>query len=99
MSEAHISAVLAQVPAAQEVAEQLRRCRVRVEVDDRSERVGRKIAEAQARKVPYMVVLGRREAESGELSIRNRAGEQSSETLEDFRTRLLLEIAERRLPG
>jgi threonyl-tRNA synthetase len=89
----------AQVPAGQEVAEQLRRCRVRVEVDDRSERVGRKIAEAQARKVPYMVVLGRREAESGELSIRNRAGEQSSETLEDFRTRLLVEIAERRLPG
>ncbi|HEY4865393.1 MAG TPA: threonine--tRNA ligase [Candidatus Dormibacteraeota bacterium] len=89
----------AQVPAAQEVAEELRRCRVRVEVDDRSERMGRKIAEAQARKVPYMVVLGRREAESGELSIRNRAGEQSSETLEDFRTRLLLEIAERRLQG
>jgi threonyl-tRNA synthetase len=87
----------AQIPFAREVAEELRRCRVRVEVDDRSERVGRKIAEAQAGKVPYMLVVGRREAESGELSVRNRAGEQGSETLDDFRTRLLREIAERRL--
>jgi threonyl-tRNA synthetase len=69
-----------------------------VEVDDRSERVRKKIAEAQARKVPYMLVVGGREAESGEVSVRNRAGEQTSEPLADFRTRLLAEIAERRLP-
>src|ERR1700716_568704 len=85
----------AQVPYAEEVAEELRRCRVRVEVDDRSERVPRKIAEAQARKVPYMVVVGRREAEAGQLSVRNRSGDQSTETLDDFKTRLLAEIAEK----
>jgi threonyl-tRNA synthetase len=87
----------AQLDYARGVAEELRRCRVRVELDDRSERVGKKIAEAQARKVPYMLVVGRREAESGEVSVRNRAGEQSSESLADFRTRLLAEITERRL--
>jgi threonyl-tRNA synthetase len=88
----------AQLDYAREVAEKLRACRVRVEVDDRSERVRKKIAEAQARKVPYMLVVGGREAESGEVSVRNRAGEQTSEPLADFRTRLLAEIAERRLP-
>jgi threonyl-tRNA synthetase len=66
-----------------------------VEVDDRSERVGRKIAEAQARKIPYMLVVGRREAEAGQVSVRNRAGDQTSETLQDFKTRLLTEISER----
>ncbi len=88
----------AQLDYAREVVEQLRRCRVRVELDDRSERVRKKIAEAQARKVPYMLVVGGREAESGEVSVRNRAGEQTSEPLADFRTRLLAEIEERRLP-
>ena len=87
----------AQLDYAREIGEQLRLCRVRVEVDDRSERVGKKIAEAQSRKVPYMLVVGRREAESGEVSVRNLAGAQSSEPLLDFRARLLAEIAERRL--
>jgi threonyl-tRNA synthetase len=87
----------AHVPYARQVAEALRRCRVRVEVDDRSERVGKKIAEAQARKVPYMAVVGGREAEAGLVSVRSRAGEQRSEPLEEFRSRLLAEIAERRL--
>jgi threonyl-tRNA synthetase len=85
----------AQMAYAEQVAGELRRCRVRVEVDDRSERVGRKIAEAQARKIPYMLVVGRREAEAGQVSVRNRAGDQTSETLQDFKTRLLTEISER----
>jgi threonyl-tRNA synthetase len=87
----------AQLEYAAEIARELRRCRVRVEVDERSERVGKKIAEAQARKVPYMLVVGRREAESGLLSVRDRVGQQTSESLADFRSRLLAEIAERRL--
>jgi threonyl-tRNA synthetase len=87
----------AHVPYGRKVAEALRRCRVRVEVDDRSERVGKKIAEAQAQKVPYMAVVGGREAEAGLVSVRSRAGEQRSEPLEDFLSRLLAEIAERRL--
>jgi threonyl-tRNA synthetase len=88
----------AQLEYAREVEQQLRRHRVRVELDDRSERVGKKIAEAQARKVPYMLVVGKREAASGEVSVRDRAGEQVSRPLADFLGDLLAEIAERRLP-
>jgi len=86
----------AHVAYAGTVAECLRRSRVRVEVDDRSERIGKKIAEAQARKVPYMAVAGGREAEAGTVQVRNRAGEQSTEPLQDFALRVAQEIAERR---
>jgi threonyl-tRNA synthetase len=62
----------AQLDYAREVAEKLRACRVRVEVDDRSERVRKKIAEAQARKVPYMLVVGDRDQAAGTASVRER---------------------------
>jgi len=65
-------------------------------VDQRPERVGRKIAEARGRRVPYLAVVGGREAESGTVQVRNRAGEQSTEPLEDFAQRVTQEIAERR---
>jgi len=78
------------------VAERLRAARIRVELDSRSERVGKKIAEARSRRVPYMAVVGGREEEAGTVQVRNRAGEQSSEPLEEFVGRLVTEIAERR---
>jgi threonyl-tRNA synthetase len=81
---------------AHEVARRLRAARLRVEVDDRPERVGRKIAEAQVRKVPYMLVVGEREAAAGLVSVRSRVGEQSSEPIEDFAARVALEVADRR---
>ena len=48
---------------------------VRVELDDRSEKLGYKIREAQLQKVPYMLVVGAREAEAGTVAVRLRAGE------------------------
>ncbi len=81
---------------ANQVAGHLRGMRVRVTVDDRSERVGKKIAEARAGRVPYMAVVGDREAEARTVQVRNRAGEQSSEALEAFALRVVEEIAERR---
>jgi threonyl-tRNA synthetase len=87
----------AQLEYAREVEQQLRARRVRVELDDRSERVGKKIAEAQARKIPYMLVVGKREEGSGEVSVRNRAGDQASRPLGEFVKDLQAEIAERRL--
>lgn len=87
----------AQLPRAHEIAARLGQARVRVEVDDSPERVGRKIRDAQARKVPYMLVVGAREAESGDVSVRSRSGEQSTEPLDSFASRLVQEIAERRL--
>lgn len=57
----------------------------RVETDFRSEKIGYKIREAQMQKIPYMLVLGDKEAESGTVTVRKRSGgDQGSMTLEDF---------------
>jgi threonyl-tRNA synthetase len=53
----------------------LRAARVRAELDDRNEKLGYKIRDAQLRKVPYMLVVGGREAEQGTVSLRARSGE------------------------
>lgn len=53
-----------------DAARKLRAAGVRAEVDDRSERLGYKIREAELQKVPYMLVVGKREVESGEFSLR-----------------------------
>jgi threonyl-tRNA synthetase len=86
-----------QNPFAEQVAERLRRSRLRVRVDTRGERMGKKIRDAQAQKVPYMAVIGGREAESGEVNVRDRSAEQTTEPLEEFATRLEAEVRERRL--
>jgi threonyl-tRNA synthetase len=87
----------AQLEYARCVAERLRALRIRVELDSRPERVGKKIAEARARRVPYMAVVGGREEEAGTVQVRNRAGEQSSEALDEFARRVAAEIADRSL--
>ncbi len=56
---------------------------IRTELDRRGEKIGYKIREAQQQKVPYMVIVGQKEAESGTLSIRNRAGEETHDVSEE----------------
>jgi threonyl-tRNA synthetase len=85
-----------QAAYAEEVAAELRRRRLRVDVDARSERMQKKIREAQRLKVPYMAIVGGREAESRHVNVRDRAGEQQDEPLADFAERVALEVAERR---
>jgi threonyl-tRNA synthetase len=53
----------------------LRAARIRAELDDRNEKLGYRIRDAQMRKVPYMLVVGEREAQSGAASLRRRTGE------------------------
>jgi threonyl-tRNA synthetase len=81
---------------ARTVADRLRKVKLRVEVDGRSERMQRKIRDAQARKVPYMAIAGAREAEAEHVNVRDRAGNQTDEALEAFVQRVELEVAERR---
>ncbi|HZV72689.1 MAG TPA: threonine--tRNA ligase [Conexibacter sp.] len=64
---------------AAEVTEALRAAGVRVELDDRSESVGRKIRDAELRKVPCMLVVGDREAETGSVSVREHGAEEASD--------------------
>jgi threonyl-tRNA synthetase len=86
----------AQHDYAREIEARLRKARLRVEVDDRPERMQRKIRDAQARKVPYMTIAGAREAESGRVNVRDRAGNQTDESLDEFVQRVVQEVAERR---
>ena len=58
---------------ADQVAAKLDEAGYRVEVDHRNEKIGKKIREAQLEKVPYMLVIGDKEAESGTVSVRHRA--------------------------
>ena len=58
---------------ADQVAAKLDAAGYRVEVDHRNEKIGKKIREAQLEKVPYMLVIGDKEAESGTVSVRHRA--------------------------
>ncbi len=83
---------------AAEVAKRLSDAGVRVECDTRAEKMGYKIREAQLQKVPYMLVVGDREKQSGEVSVRSRAeGDVGSTPLGDFVERICSEIAEKRL--
>jgi threonyl-tRNA synthetase len=86
----------AQGDYAQRVAQSLRTKKLRVEVDDRSERMQRKIRDSQARKVPYMAIVGAREADTEHVNIRDRAGAQTDEPLDAFVARVVQEVEERR---
>ncbi len=70
---------------ADEVAKQLDGSGFRVEVDHRNEKIGKKIREAQLEKVPYMLVVGDKEAEEGTVAVRHRAqGDLGSMSRDDF---------------
>jgi len=74
----------------------LRAARLRVELDDRNEKLGYKIRDAQVRKIPYMLVVGGREAEQGTVSLRHRTGEDlGAVPLDRVVTDLTAEIAAR----
>ena len=77
---------------AQEIAEKLSAAGLRVETDLRNEKINYKIREHQAQKVPYMVIVGDKEAEAGTVSVRTRSGDQSVEETQAFIDRLLADV-------
>jgi threonyl-tRNA synthetase len=85
--------------AAQVVA-QLTASGVRVELDDRSERLPAKVRDAQLLKIPYMLIVGDQEAAAGQVSVRRReGGEQENIGLAEFVQKVEAEIRERRSSG
>ncbi|MDO4987809.1 MAG: threonine--tRNA ligase [Synergistes sp.] len=73
------------VEYANKAAEKLKEVGMRVEIDARDEKLGKKIRDAQIHKVPYMLVIGAKEAENGTLSVRERSkGDLGSMTFEEF---------------
>lgn len=81
------------VPYAKEVADKLEACGIRVELDDRNEKIGYKLREARNQRVNYICVIGEREAEAGTLTVRSsKAGELGEMSKEEFTEKLLEEI-------
>ncbi len=79
--------------AAHKAVEKLQSLGIRAESDDRSEKIGYKIREAQLMKVPYMLVIGDKEVENGTVSVRSRSeGDLGSKTLEEFSESAMQEI-------
>ncbi|MED1602849.1 threonine--tRNA ligase [Alkalihalophilus marmarensis] len=78
---------------AKKVQDELQRAGARVEIDERNEKIGYKIREAQMQKIPYMLVLGDKEMEAGAVNIR-KYGEQASESkeLQTFISDLAVEL-------
>ncbi len=82
---------------ARKVGERLREAGLRVKVDERDEKIGYKIREARSiDRVPYMLILGEREVEAGNVSVRDRSGETTQHELDEFIASIKDEVAERR---
>ena len=83
---------------AKKVAAELESAGVRVETDLRNEKIGYKIREAQSKKIPYMLIVGDKEAEAGTVAVRTRAGgDLGAVALAEFQAKLLEEIRTRSL--
>lgn len=83
---------------AEEVESRLRKAGLRSELDRRSDKVGAKIRDAELQKIPYMLIVGPREAESGSVSLRiHQRGDEGSLSVEDFIERARTAMATRAL--
>ena len=80
---------------ASKVKEQLRDAGIRVELDDRNEKIGYKIRQAQMDKVPYMLVMGDKEAEEGLIAVRSRKnGDMGAMPVDEFISMIQKEVKE-----
>jgi threonyl-tRNA synthetase len=85
-----------QVPYAREIKERMLEKGIRVEADLREEKMGAKIRDAELMKIPYMLVLGRKEMEAGAVAVRSRKkGTEGVLPLDEFIEKILAEIAAR----
>ncbi len=81
---------------ARQVVAELEQAGIRVEADFRSEKIGYKIREGQLQKIPYLLVLGDREAEEGTVSVRHRKeGDLGAKLLEEFKQTIMKEIKDK----
>jgi threonyl-tRNA synthetase len=85
------------LPYAQTVLESLKNADIRAEIDDRSEKIGKKIRDTELLRVPYMLVIGEKEMNEGTVSIRRQGkGDSGSGSIDDFVRDIRAEIHDRR---
>ena len=84
---------------AQKVAAKLKESNLRVHLDDRNEKLQAKIRDAQLEKIPYMLIIGGKEAEAGTVSVRHRTkGDQGPRPLDQFAADLRAEVDSKSIP-
>ena len=87
-----------QLEYATTIEKELLKNKIRVKVDSRAEKIGYKIREAELERVPYMLILGKKEVEEKVLSIRRRGNKENEVMdLDGFVTKLLKEIEEKEI--
>ena len=88
------------VDAAKAIASQLSSAKIRCTVDEVADKLGAKIRKAEIAKVPHMIILGKKEAEAGKISVRSRANKEleNISSADDFITSLLDIINTKKLP-
>ena len=87
------------MPYAQEVLAEFKKAGVRVEIDDRNEKIGKKIRDTEMMKVPYMLVIGEKEVAESKLSVRRQGkGDLGMLDKSTFLAKVVEEIAERMAP-
>jgi threonyl-tRNA synthetase len=80
---------------AREVARELEDADIRVLVDDRNEKIGRKIRDNELKRIPYMLIVGEKEAENREVSVRKQGeGDKGSMKIANFAALLNSEVEE-----
>ena len=82
------------LPYGKEIMRQLQEQEIRVEIDERKEKLGYKIREARLDKVPYMVILGKKEQENGTVTVRWRDGEEGKQDLGEMSIKKFLSLLE-----
>jgi threonyl-tRNA synthetase len=87
------------MPYAEEVRAQFKKAGVRVEIDDRNEKIGKKIRDTEIMKVPYMLVIGEKEVAESKLSVRRQGkGDLGMLDKNEFLAKVVEEIEERMAP-
>jgi threonyl-tRNA synthetase len=85
------------LPYAQSISEKLKKSDIRGEVDDRNEKIGKKIRDTELMKVPYMLVVGEKEMNDGTVAIRRQGkGDAGTKSIEEFIHEAVIEIKERK---
>jgi threonyl-tRNA synthetase len=79
--------------AAKKVSDELKKSGIKVTLDERNEKIGYKIRDWETKKIPYMLIIGEKEAQSNTVSVRkHKAGDIGTFSIEDFKKRIIEEI-------
>jgi threonyl-tRNA synthetase len=82
---------------AKEVLQKLKKADIRVEIDERNEKIGKKIRDTELMKVPYMLVIGEKEMNEGKVAIRRQGkGDLGAKSVDEFINEIVSEVKERR---